>query len=110
MTFRNNLDNLFLSINFIINNYIIGKISLGLLYSVGKGVDMDKPFAFRLFLDTVEIGSNIKQYYVASCYLCDDYVVEKDYTKSFECYLKSDEGWNSVAQIKLQNVILIVLL
>ncbi|RIB27581.1 hypothetical protein C2G38_2012042 [Gigaspora rosea] len=99
--FKNNLDNLSLLDNFNINNYIIGKISLGLLYSVGKGVNMDKPLAFKLFLDTAEIGFNIGQYYVASCYLCDDYVVEKDYTKSFEWYLKSAEGGNSDAQIKV---------
>ncbi|CAG8805785.1 5597_t:CDS:1, partial [Racocetra fulgida] len=34
--FENNLDNLSLLDKFNINNYIIGKISLGLLYFVGK--------------------------------------------------------------------------
>ncbi|KAF0511327.1 calmodulin-dependent protein kinase [Gigaspora margarita] len=44
---KNNLNNLSLLDNFNVNNYIIGKISLGLLYSVRKGVDMDKPLAFK---------------------------------------------------------------
>ncbi|RIB16493.1 hypothetical protein C2G38_2189823 [Gigaspora rosea] len=60
-------------------------------------VDMDKPLASKLFLDAAEIG----QYKIASCYLCDDYVVEKDYIKSFEWYLKSAEGGNSDAQINV---------
>ncbi|CAG8628472.1 179_t:CDS:2 [Gigaspora margarita] len=88
--FKNNLDNLSLLDNFNINNYIIGKISLGILYSAGKGVDMNKSFAFKLFLDIVEIGFNIGKYYVASCYLC--IVIGMDKTKAFDLYSEAQFG------------------
>ncbi|KAF0442486.1 hypothetical protein F8M41_003658 [Gigaspora margarita] len=54
-------DNLSLIDDFNINNYIIGKFSIGLLYSIGKGVDMDKSLEFKLFLDTAEFGFGIGQ-------------------------------------------------
>ncbi|RIB26924.1 kinase-like domain-containing protein [Gigaspora rosea] len=93
-----NIDDSSLVGNFNLNNYIIGKISLGLLYSTGKGVDMDKCMTFKLFLESAEMGSSIGQYYVGSCYLCSDYGIERDEKKSFEWFLKSAVNGNSEAQ------------
>ncbi|KAF0395823.1 hypothetical protein F8M41_010207 [Gigaspora margarita] len=59
-----NIDDSSLVGNFNLNNYIIGKFSLGLLYSTGKGVDMDKCMTFKLFLESDEMDSSIGQYYV----------------------------------------------
>ncbi|CAG8516956.1 45146_t:CDS:2 [Gigaspora margarita] len=123
----NPLDDLLLMNSFKVNNLIIGKTLLGLLYSNGRGVAINKSIAFKLFLEVVEIGSGIGEYYVGTFLNNENksfewfsksakrgnsmgqfaigkyYQKDKNYLISFKCYSKSATGGNSYAQYELAN-------
>ncbi|KAF0525306.1 kinase-like domain-containing protein [Gigaspora margarita] len=56
----NPLDDLLLMNSFKVNNLIIGKILLGLLYSSGRGVAINKSIAFKLFLEVLTELTKVK--------------------------------------------------
>ncbi|RHZ89437.1 hypothetical protein Glove_14g31 [Diversispora epigaea] len=78
------------------NNYIIGQVSLGLMYLKGtKIIQKDKEKAFKLFDESAKKGSSLAQSCVGFCYSFGN-GIKKDEKKAFIMDLKSADRKNPV--------------
>ncbi|RIB30088.1 hypothetical protein C2G38_2153718 [Gigaspora rosea] len=82
---------------FLKENQFIGLISLGSLYTLGKGIAINQQKAFQLFLKSVAKGSILGNCYVGDCYYFGRGVIENK-IQSFYWSLKAAEEGNARAQ------------